>query len=110
MYHYVLEYNNEFPYFNFLHINNFKKQLDEFKKKYYFPTREEFIKFTKNKIKLPSNSVILTFDDGLKCHYEYVLPELVKRNLWGIFFISCSPYINNDILDVHKSSFTFRKI
>ena len=27
------------------------------------------------------------------------LPELLKRNLWGIFFINSSPYINNKILN-----------
>ena len=56
----------------------------------------------KIKIKLPSNSIILTFDDGLSCHYTYVFPELLKRNLWGIFFINSLPYINNKILNVHK--------
>jgi peptidoglycan/xylan/chitin deacetylase (PgdA/CDA1 family) len=46
--------------------------------------------------------MILTFDDGLKCHYDYAYKELKKRNLWGIFYVSTAPYKTNKILDVHR--------
>ena len=80
-YHYIQEYSKQLPFFNFLHINDFKKQLDYFQNNYIFPSYIEFKKYLNGDIDLPENSIILTFDDGLKCHYEYVLPELKKRNL-----------------------------
>ena len=93
MYHYIQEFNKDLPFFSFLHINDFKKQLDYFQSKYYFPSYNEFKKYLNNEIDLSENSIVLTFDDGLKCHYEYVLPELKKRNLWGIFYITAAPYL-----------------
>lgn len=102
MYHYVQKFNKELPYFKFLHIDDFKKQLDFLKNNYYFPSKNEFFKFINKEINLPEKSIILTFDDGLKCHHEFVLPELKKRNMWGFFFINSGVYINNDFLDVHK--------
>jgi len=38
----------------------------------------------------------------MRCHYDYVFPELVRRNLWGIFYVPTSPYLDNIILDVHR--------
>lgn len=101
-YHYVQEYNSELLNLNFLHINDFIKQLDFLLLNYYFPSQKEFTDYIYYNKALPKESIILTFDDGLKCHYKYVLPELIKRNLWGIFYINSKPYINNDLLNVHK--------
>ena len=41
MYHYVREFNKNLPNFRFLHINDFKKQLDFFEKKYGFVSKDE---------------------------------------------------------------------
>lgn len=32
-------------------------------------------------------TVVLTFDDGLKCHHSIVAPELLKRNFGATFFV-----------------------
>ena len=103
MYHYVQDYDSKFPNFRFLKFDNFKKQLDFFKMNYDFVSREEWLNFTTNGV-FPDKKgkVILTFDDGLKCHYKYVFNELEKRNLFGIFFIPTFPYTNHQILDVHR--------
>ena len=103
MYHYVQEFDGNLPYFRFLSIENFKKQLDFFEKNYGFVSREEW-----NDILLKRNfgehkkKVILTFDDALKCHYEFVYYELKKRGLWGIFYVPTNPYRENKLLDVHR--------
>ena len=62
MYHYIQEYNNSLPYFNFLSINNFKNQLDYFQNNYYFPTYDEFLSYINKEIQLPNNSIVLTFE------------------------------------------------
>tara|TARA_B100001750_G_scaffold118104_2_gene93688 strand:+ start:2761 stop:3720 length:960 start_codon:yes stop_codon:yes gene_type:complete len=101
MYHYIREYNPEIPNLHFLEKDDFLKQLDFLDKKYGFITIEDFI----NSIKTSKNTksgVVLTFDDGLVDHYEYVLPELVKRGLWGIFYIPGSILETKRILTVHK--------
>ena len=100
MYHYVQPNNIDFPLLNNLTFDKFVKQLDFFKEKYSFVTKEDFIKSIKTKI--PTKGIILTFDDGLKCHYDFVYKELRKRKLWGIFYINTMPYIENKMLDVHK--------
>ena len=38
----------------------------------------------------------------MSCHFDYVFPELLNRNLWGIFYIPTGPYQSGQILDVHK--------
>jgi hypothetical protein len=49
-----------------------------------------------------SRGVILTFDDGLSDHYEYVFTKLKEHNLWGIFYISTAPFDNKKLIDVHR--------
>jgi len=101
-YHYVQNYNKEYPNLHILSLEKFRKQLDFFEKNYYLPSKEEFLDYINNNKKLPENSIILTFDDGLKCHYTHVYKELKKRKLWGIFAVCSSPYLHKDLLKVHK--------
>jgi peptidoglycan/xylan/chitin deacetylase (PgdA/CDA1 family) len=103
MYHYVREFDSLYPNFRFLDIANFRRQLDFFERTYGFVDRTEWSTFTK-KGELPNikGKVLLTFDDAMKCHFDYVYPELVNRGLWAIFYIPLQPYLHNKILDVHR--------
>lgn len=100
MYHYVQKDDPNFPFFNHLHVEDFKMQLEYFKKKFGFLTKENFLQSitTGN----PSNGIVLTFDDGFKCHYRDVLPILEEMGLWGIFYVSTGVYETKKILDVHR--------
>jgi peptidoglycan/xylan/chitin deacetylase (PgdA/CDA1 family) len=105
MYHYVREPNSDLPHFKFLHINDFKKQLDAFQAEHFFPTRAQvaaFISGDQEALPRDRKSIVLTFDDGLADHFQYVFPELQNRGLWGIFYIAAGPYFEKDLLDVHK--------
>jgi len=104
MYHYVRQYNPSLPYFRFLNFDNFKKQLDYFEDNFGFVSQPEWTTWV-NSGQMPAqpNKVILTFDDAMSCHYDYVYPELLKRNLWGIFYISAQPYTTGEMLDVHRT-------
>jgi len=42
---------------------------------------------TKNAIELSHNEILVTFDDGYRDNYEFVLPILDKYGIKGIFFI-----------------------
>ncbi len=100
MYHYVRPDRPELPFFNHLHIDDFRSQLDYFGREYGFVPRDAFLGSFKNG-DIPSG-VVLTFDDGLRDHYEFVLPELVARGLWGIFYVPGLPLVQERLLDVHR--------
>jgi peptidoglycan/xylan/chitin deacetylase (PgdA/CDA1 family) len=48
------------------------------------------------------DGVLLTFDDGLRDHVEFVLPVLSARDLWGLFYVPSGPGAEGSLLDVHK--------
>ena len=48
------------------------------------------------------DGVLLTFDDGLRDHRDFVLPVLQERGLFGLFYVPSGPAITGRILDVHK--------
>ena len=102
MYHYVRPFDDELPNLKHLHFEDFKKQLDYFEEEYGFVSKSAFIESFHNKKKIPTG-IILTFDDALKCHYQFVFHELKKRNLWGIFYIPTRPYSQDKLLDVHRT-------
>lgn len=106
MYHYVRPFNNS--KLRYLDLKDFKKQLAFFEKEYGFLEIEEFKYNISNMIN--SDKVLLTFDDGLKDHYEYVLPELYKRKISGLFFIPSAIIDGNKVLNVHKIHHLLSKI
>jgi len=101
MYHYIRKENPNLPYFIYLHVDDFKEQIEYLNSKYKILTKNEFEKNLKEK-SITKNSIVLTFDDGFSDHFEYVYPILKKRNLWGIFYIPTMPYENKKLLDVHR--------
>ena len=103
MYHYVRRYNPNLPYFRFLDVVNFEKQLDYFQEKFGFVSKDEWLKvIERKKIGSAKGKVILTFDDAMSCHYDYVFEVLKERGLWGVFYVPTQPYQKDKILDVHR--------
>ena len=102
MYHYVRQFDSEFKYFKYLDIKNFKLQLDFFMEKYGFLEKNKFIKIIKGEDPIPKDKIVLTFDDGLSDHYNFVYPELKKRGLWGIFYVPTLPFSMGEFLGVHQ--------
>ena len=103
MYHYVREFSQDLPNFRFLDIDNFRKQLDYFERKFGFVTLDEWKQFLiDGTLPLKEGKVLLTFDDAMLDHYNYVFPELKSRGLWGIFYVPTLPYTDSIMLNVHK--------
>jgi peptidoglycan/xylan/chitin deacetylase (PgdA/CDA1 family) len=100
MYHYVRPNSSDYPFFKNLDLKSFSNQLDYFESKYSFMTKEDYFKSMKTGI--PKKGIVLTFDDGFKDHFQYVLPELTRRGLWGIFYIPTAQYSTNKLLGVHR--------
>ena len=100
-YHYVRNYEKEFPNLKILRFNKFKKQLNFLSKNYKIIDYFELLKALETGKKLPKNACWLTFDDGYIDHYKFVLPELKKRNIKGSFFPVVNSVKRNIILDVN---------
>lgn len=100
MYHYVRPAPEQLPYFRYLHIDDFARQLDWFARNDRFLTREEFD--AARATGEARNGVVLTFDDGLSDHYNYVLPLLLERGLFGMFYVCTAPLQRRKLLDVHR--------
>lgn len=45
---------------------------------------------------------LLTFDDGLRDHVDFVLPTLRRRGVFGLFYVPSAPTTDGVVLDVHK--------
>ena len=100
MYHYVRPQAAGLPFFPYLALSDFERQLDHFEEAYGFVSKEAFTAWVDG---APApEGVLLTFDDGLRDHVDFVLPALVRRGLFGLFYVSSGPALTGEILDVHK--------
>lgn len=102
MYHYVRPAVDRPPNYYYLDIEDFRRQLDHFEAEHGIVDRETFVAAMRGERPVPESGVVLTFDDGLIDHYEWVLPELRDRGLWGIFYVPTAPLSDGKLLDVHR--------
>jgi len=103
MYHYVRPIKkSKYPLIKGLELDSFFKQLDHLQENYSIVSAQEVINSIKGKSQLPKNACWLTFDDGYKDHYEFVMPELIKRNICGAFFPPKIAIQNDVLLDVNS--------
>ena len=106
MYHYVREIKrSKYPGIKGLEFEGFKRQLDYLEGNYNIVSAEDLIEFCVSGKVLPPNACYLTFDDGYKDHVDFVLPELLDRNLQGSFFVPVKPVVERDLLDVNSIHF-----
>ena len=108
MYHYVRDLkNSRYPNIKGLDIEKFKKQIKFFKENYNFIKIEDLIEYYKKpkEKKIPDKAILLTFDDGYKDHYTYVLPVLLENNIQGSFYIPTKCFQDKKVLDVNKIHF-----
>lgn len=102
MYHYVREKEKKYPNLRILEYNKFKSQIDYLCKNFSILSKNEFLEIIDKK-KIPNKpSVLLTFDDGYKDHYDYVFPYLLKKKISGSFYAPVNPIINKTVLDANK--------
>lgn len=101
MYHYVRPDDTSLPHFRHLHVDDFERQLDYFDQAEGFISLDDLCQAFRSR-RAPERGVVLTFDDGLKDHYRYVMPALLRRGLQAIFYVATSPYETGRLLDVHR--------
>lgn len=110
MYHYIRSSKDPYPKLKHIKLSNFKKQIDYLNKNYKIISMSEYLELKEEKYKIPNNTLILTFDDGLKDHYKNVFPYLKKRELTGVFFPCTQPFSEFKASNVHKTHYLIAKM
>ncbi|MBU1975761.1 MAG: polysaccharide deacetylase family protein [Nanoarchaeota archaeon] len=111
MYHYVRDmHETDYPGIKGLLIKKFLGQLDYIIANYKVISLAEYVDFLHGKTEIPDNSAILTFDDGLKDHYNTVFPILKERGLTATFFPITQAQTDQVVPGVLKAQFLLAKI
>lgn len=102
-YHYIGR-RDRFPYpgINGITIEELNNQIEILSKQFTFIGVRELKKAIESRHSLPEYCATLTFDDGLREHYEEALPVLKRHGVPFIFFASSMPYSEKKALTVHK--------
>ncbi len=102
-FHYIRE-NYDYP-IQAIHGTNpvsFRKQLELLAKEGLFVSQEEVCRAVTEGYPLPNNSILITFDDGLKEQFDLALPILQEMGIPAIFFINPYNIIESKISLVHQ--------
>ncbi len=102
-FHYIRE-NYDYP-IRAIHGTNsalFRKQLELLSKEGVFVSSQEVYQAVIEKHPLPKNSILITFDDGLKEQFEVALPILMDMGIPAIFFVNPFNIIESKISSVHQ--------
>jgi len=106
MYHYVRELPfTRYPGIKGLLASEFKSQIAYLSKYYEFVTMEDCIQAVYGNKDMPSNAVLLTFDDGYMDQFVNVFPLLEERGIQGSFFPPAKAVLEHKVLDVNKIHF-----
>ncbi|MCG3116089.1 MAG: polysaccharide deacetylase family protein [Candidatus Manganitrophus sp. SA1] len=82
-------------------LKNFENQMRFIKKNYHIISGEELAEIIKNKQSFPSNSCLITFDDGWIDNYTNAFPVLKRHRIPAIIFIS-TDYVNTSRVFWHE--------
>ena len=104
MLHYIRSTSDKaFPYLKGCSVEQFSQFLDYISDQSSIIHPNDFFNFILDRnTKLPKNAQLLTFDDGLQDHYRWVFPELKKRGLSALFFVSTGSLGRKKLLSIHK--------
>ena len=109
MFHYVRTFDFNFPFSKHKEIEDFEKEIKKLiSLGYEFKNVTEAIDSLIKDEDL-NKVILLTFDDGLKDHLN---AAKILKNLGiskGTFYIPTQPYLNNEILHVHKAHLILSK-
>jgi len=59
---------------------------------------------------MPSRSCLITFDDGLKCQHDVIMPLMKEYGFEAAFFVSASPLVDRVATDIHRFQHLRNKI
>ena len=107
MYHYVRDLeHSRFPAIKGLSVERFRRQLDYIQAHYTPISMGNLLGALRfGGEDLPSNPILLTFDDGYSDHFANVFPLLDARGIQGCFFPPAQAVLEHKLLDVNKIQF-----
>ena len=110
MYHYVRNIKkSKYPNLKGLEFSDFRKQIIYLKKNFNILSNNQFIEILNSRKISKKKSILLTFDDGYRDHFEYVFPFLKKQNVPAVFYPPIMCVKNKAVLDVNKIHFILEK-
>jgi len=103
MYHFVQPAaEGPVPGLRTLELSAFQEQLGYIRRHYTPVSVTAIARWVAEGAPLPPRPIVLTFDDGYRGHYRYVLPALKAFSIPGVFFPVASALVDRQILDVNK--------
>jgi len=77
-------------------------QLELLAREFEFVSRDALLAAVEDGAPLPERGCLVTFDDGLRSHYELALPVLERLGVPAVFFVSGRPLLERRALHVHR--------
>lgn len=103
-FHHVRERSPEdFPGLHHRRPDQLREQLQVLGRRFDFPTPDEVRDILHGGKPFASNLCVVTFDDGLRDHYEYAVPVLAELGVTGVFFVNTGPWEDGRLLAVHMA-------
>lgn len=103
MYHYTRDLlHSRYPDIKGMDVNLFRNQIEFLKNNFTIVDMEQVIDAVEGKSILPSDAMLLTFDDGYIDNYTYAFPILEEFGVKGSFFIPGKTFATHQLLDVNK--------
>jgi peptidoglycan/xylan/chitin deacetylase (PgdA/CDA1 family) len=87
---------------NRLELSAFQEQLTYIKRHYTPISANELVRALDGEAPPPPRAIVLTFDDGYRCHYQHVLPLVEAAAMPALFFPVASASLDRRVLDVNK--------
>ena len=112
MYHFVRDLkHSRYPEIKGLESNDFIEQVEYIRRFYTVISMQELMAAASpDGNELPTNALLLTFDDGYADHFANVFPVLNNLGLQGSFFPPAKAILEHKVLDVNKIHFILASV
>ena len=102
-YHYVRpSFDHPYPSIYGVTPSQLKSQLETLGGAGVFVSAQQVAEAVKGARRLPDNSILVTFDDGLREQYDIAWPVLERLGIPAVFFANTFPIANRMVSQVHK--------
>jgi len=93
----------EFPRLHYRTPAQLREQIRELSRSFEFATPQQVREIVQGRCPLETDLCVLTFDDGLRDHYDHVAPLLAELGLTGVFCVNTGPWEDGRLLSVHMA-------
>jgi peptidoglycan/xylan/chitin deacetylase (PgdA/CDA1 family) len=106
MYHYIRDAEKTpFPDIKAVSVQEFRRQVEHVKENFDTPPLEACVEFLEGGWTPRRDICLVTFDDGLREHYDTVAEILLSTGTPGAFFLPTAALEEREVLTVHMNHF-----